>query len=121
VPALAKELALLEGLAWERRAMAQVQLARALGRGSSQVFRTLTTWERSGFVRRDPVSGTRESTLRLYGLGHAHSIWEQLRRAAERPMRELTAVVGESCHSSVANHHQRLVFHQEQDPSREER
>jgi DNA-binding IclR family transcriptional regulator len=101
--------------------MARVQLARAPGRGSNQLFRTLTTRERSGFVRRDPVSGTCAPTPRLYDLGHAHSIWEQLRRAAQRPMRERTTAVRESCRLSVANHHQRLVFHQEQSPSREER
>lgn len=101
--------------------MAQAQLARALGRGSNQLFRTLTTWERSGFVRRDSVSGVSEPTHRLYERAHAHSIWEQLRRAAERPMQELTVVVRESRHLGVANHHQRLVFPQEQGPSREER
>ena len=45
VPALEKGLDLLECLARERRAMTQAQLARALGRGSSELFRTLATLE----------------------------------------------------------------------------
>jgi DNA-binding IclR family transcriptional regulator len=118
VPALEKGLDLLECLAWERRAMTQAQLARALGRGSSELFRTLATLERRGYLRRDPVSGAYEPTLRLYELGHAHSPWEQLRQAAERPMRELTAAVRESCHLSVAHHDQCLVLHQEESPLR---
>lgn len=114
VPALEKGLDLLECLARERRAMTQAQLARALGRGSSELFRTLATLERRGYLRRDPVSGAYEPTLRLYELGHAHSPWEQLRRAAERPMRALTATVRESCHLSVMHHDQCLVLHQEE-------
>ena len=118
VPALEKGLDLLECLARERRAMTQAQLARALGRGSSELFRTLATLERRGYLRRDPVSGAYEPTLRLYELGHAHSPWEGLRRAAERPMRDLTAVVRESCHLSVAHGAQCLVLHQEESPQR---
>ena len=118
VPALEKGLDLLECLARERRAMTQAQLARALGRGSSELFRTLATLERRGYLRRDPVSGAYEPTLRLYELGHAHSPWEHLRRAAERPMRALTATVRESCHLSVAHHDQCLVLHQEESPLR---
>src|SRR5215218_935872 len=117
-PALEKGLDLLECLARERRAMTQAQLARALGRGSSELFRTLATLERRGYLRRDPVSGAYEPTLRLYELGHAHSPWEQLQRAAERPMRDLTAAVRESCHLSVAHHDQCLVLHQEESPLR---
>jgi len=56
--------------------MTQAQLGRALGRGSSELFRTLATLERRGYLRRDPVSGAYEPILCLYELGHAHSPWE---------------------------------------------
>ena len=117
-PALEKGLDLLECLARERRAMTQAQLARAMGRGASELFRTLATLERRGYLRRDPVSGAYEPTLRLYELGHAHSPWEGLRRAAERPMRDLTAATRESCHLSVAHGAECLVLHQEESPQR---
>jgi DNA-binding IclR family transcriptional regulator len=49
--------------------MTQAQLSRALGRGSSELFRALATLERRGYLRRDPVSGVYEPILRLYELG----------------------------------------------------
>lgn len=118
VPALEKGLDILECLALQGVPLTQSQLARALGRGTSELFRTLTTLERRGYLQRDPVSGAYGLTLRLYELGHAHSPYQGLLRAAERPMRELTEELRQSCHISVIHRGRLLVIHQEESPSR---
>ncbi len=113
VPALEKGLDVLECLAACGVPLTQAQLARTLGRRASELFRVLTTLERRGYVQRDPVSGTYSLTLRLYELGHAHSPFEGLLRAAERPMRELSEATRESCHLSVIHDGRLLVLCEE--------
>ncbi|CAA9535682.1 MAG: Transcriptional regulator, IclR family [uncultured Thermomicrobiales bacterium] len=118
VPALEKGLDILECLATGGVPLSQAQLARALDRGASELFRTLSTLERRGYIQRDPVSGAYSLTLRLYELGHAHSPYEALLRAAERPMRELADELRQSCHLSVLRHGALVVLHQEESPER---
>ncbi|MER3438071.1 MAG: hypothetical protein C4346_11075 [Chloroflexota bacterium] len=118
VPALEKGLDVLECLASQGVPMTQAQLARALGRGASELFRILTTLERRGYIVRDPESGAYGLTLRLFELAHAHSPYEGLMRAATRPMRELTTEIRESCHISVIHRGRCLVLAEEPSPSR---
>jgi len=112
VPALEKGLELLECLASQGTPMTQSQLARALGRGPNELFRTLMTLDRYGYIRRDPVSGAYSLTLRLYELSHTHSPFEELVRAAARPMREVADELHESPHLSVIHHGRLLVLAQ---------
>jgi DNA-binding IclR family transcriptional regulator len=114
VPALEKGLELLECLANQGTPMTQSQLARALGRGPNELFRTLMTLDRCGYIRRDPVSGAYSLSLRLYELSHTHSPYEELVRAAARPMRELADELHESPHLSVIHHDRLLVLAQEE-------
>ncbi len=118
VPALEKGLDVLEGLAGQENALTQAQLARALGRGASELFRILATLERRGYIQRDPDSGAYSLTLRTYELGHAHSPYERLLRAPERPMRALTEEVRESCHLSVIHRGRVLALLQEESRAR---
>ncbi|MGH2562597.1 MAG: IclR family transcriptional regulator, partial [Thermomicrobiales bacterium] len=118
VPALEKGLDILECLAAQGVPLTQAQLARTLGRRPSELFRMLTTLERRGYVQRDPLSGAYSLTLRLFELGHAHSPYDGLLRAAERPMRALTEEVRQSCHLSVIHGGQLLVLAEEQSPTR---
>lgn len=98
--------------------MSQMQLARALGKGQSELFRMLSCLEKRGFVRRDPISGAYNLTLRLFELSHLHSPFEQLSDAAARPMQKLTVITRESCHLSVLHRGQLLVLSQEESPER---
>ena len=117
-PALDKGLDVLECLAEQAGALTQAQIARALGRSPGELFRTLATLERRGYVRRDVNSGAYALTLRLYELGHAHSPFEHLLRAAELPMRELAAKVRESVHLSVMHRGRCLLLLQTEAPRR---
>lgn len=118
VPALEKGLDILECLASQGVPMTQAQLARALGRGASELFRILTTLERRGYIARDSESGAYGLTLRLFELAHAHSPYEGLLRVAARPMRELTNELRESCHLSVIHRGRCLVLAEEPSPAR---
>ncbi|MFL5802861.1 MAG: IclR family transcriptional regulator, partial [Roseiflexaceae bacterium] len=112
VPALERGLDVLECMAAQGIPLTQSQLARALGRGPSELFRTLMTLERRGYIQRDPVSSAYGLTLRLYELSHMHSPFEELVRAAARPMRELADELRESPHLSVVHHGRLLVLAQ---------
>ena len=118
VPALEKGLDVLECLAARSVPLTQAQLARTLNRRASELFRVLTTLERRGYILRDPISGAYGLTLRLYELGHAHSPYAGLLRAAERPMRDLAGATRESCHLSVINGGKVLVLCEEMAPAR---
>ncbi len=118
VPALERGLDVLELLAASGVPMTQADMARALGKGSSELFRTLTALDCRGYVQRDPISGAYGLTLRLAELGRRHRPHEGLLRAAERPMRTLIEVTGESCHLSVLHRGRLLVLAQEECPAR---
>jgi DNA-binding IclR family transcriptional regulator len=118
VPALEKGLDILECLAAQGFPLTQAQVARALGRRPSELFRMLTVLERRGYIQRDPSSGAYRLTMRLYELGHAHSPYDGLLRAAERPIRALTEEVQQSCHLSVIHRGQLFVLAEEPSPTR---
>ncbi len=118
VPALEKGLDILEYLSGQRVPQTQAQIARHLGRGPSELFRMLTVLERRGYLRRDPVSGAYDLTLRLYELGQTHSPYDYLVRVARRPMRELAIALGQSCHLGVIQHGRLIVLHQEEGMTR---
>ena len=118
VPALERGLDVLELLAGRGTVMTQAEIARALERSPSELFRTLTALDRRGYLSRDPVSGAFGLTLRLFALGSRHRPHEGLVRAAERPMRALVEETGESCHLSVLDRGRLLVLAQEEGPGR---
>jgi DNA-binding IclR family transcriptional regulator len=118
VPALERGLDVLELLAARGLPMTQAEIARALGRGPSELFRTLTALDRRGYLQRDPLSGAYTLTLRLAELGSRHQPHEGLLQAAERPMRALVEATGESCHLSVLHRGNLVVLAQEEGPAR---
>ena len=118
VPALERGLDVLELLADRGLPMTQAEIARALGRGPSELFRTLTALDRRGYLQRDPVSGAYGLTLRLFELGRRHRPHDGLIRAAEGPMRSLMEETGESCHLSVLHSGELVVLAQEEGPAR---
>ncbi|MCB0047124.1 MAG: IclR family transcriptional regulator [Caldilineaceae bacterium] len=117
-PALEKGLDILECLAAEGIPLTQTQIARVLGRGPNELFRMLVSLERRGYVQRDDGSGAYSLTLRLFELGHTHSPYRALLRAAARPMQTLTETVLESCHMSVLQRGKLLIIAQEESPRR---
>jgi DNA-binding IclR family transcriptional regulator len=118
VPALDKGLDILECLSDSRVPLTQAQIARKLGRGSSEIFRMLTTLERRQYIARDPISGAFSLTLKLFELGQVHSPYEIVVRAARGAMQDLAAEIQQSCHLSVIWRGDVVVLHQEEAPTR---
>ena len=116
VPAIEKALDILEYLADQGVARTRTQIARALGRGPSELFRMLTCLENRGYLYRDPASGGYSLSLRLFELSRIHSPYESILRVARPAMHQLTLEIGESCHLSVLYKNKLLVLAQEESP-----
>ncbi|MEI6655077.1 MAG: helix-turn-helix domain-containing protein [Verrucomicrobiota bacterium] len=116
VPALEKGLDLLEALAASPSPLSLAELARDLNRGSAEIFRMLVCLERRAYLRREPVSGKYQPTLRLFELAHAHSPLKALLDVASEPMRLVTVALGESCHLSVIERGSLLVIARKDSP-----
>jgi DNA-binding IclR family transcriptional regulator len=107
-PAVEKTLDILEYLSAEPRPRTRTEIARALGRGPSELFRTLACLEERGYVRRDAIDNSYCLTLRLFELGHMHTPYDTLIRVSGPLMQDLVTETGESCHLSVL-HGDRLI------------
>lgn len=118
VPALEKGLDLLEALAARPEPLSQADLARALGRSPSEIFRMLACLERRGYVVKEESSGRYRLTLRLFELAHTHTPVDQLLHAAEGPMRDLARRIRESVHLSVLSDGKLLVLSQVESQNR---
>jgi DNA-binding IclR family transcriptional regulator len=116
VPAVEKALDILEYLSDQAVARTRTQIARALGRGPSELFRMLTSLENRGYLYRDPASGGYSLSLRLFELSRTHSPYESILRVARPAMYQLTLEIGESCHLSVLHKKKLLVLAQEESP-----
>jgi DNA-binding IclR family transcriptional regulator len=115
VPALEKGLDILEYLSDMSIPQSQAEIARALGRSTSEIFRMLGCLEQRGYLLRDDAARYRLS-LRLFELAHTHSPVDQLLRVARDPMRELAQRLRESVHIGVLRDHQLFILAQEESP-----
>lgn len=98
-PALEKGLDILEYLASQSISRSQGDIADALGRNQSEIYRMLACLERRGYIYRD--GGLYGLTLRLYQVGRSQQFITELRRAARVPMELLAEETGHSCHLSM--------------------
>ncbi len=116
VPALEKGLDVLESLANASVPQTLAELARALNRTSSELFRMIDALEKRSYIARDPATGAYSLTLKLYELAHTHSPVDQLLRAAQLPMRQLVRTLHETCLISVVSEGQLVTIAQEESP-----
>jgi DNA-binding IclR family transcriptional regulator len=116
VPALEKGLDVLETLANASGPQTLAELARALNRTSSELFRMIDALEKRSYIVRDPATGAYGLTLKLYELAHTHSPVDQLLRAADLPMRWLVRALHESCLLSVIHGDLLVVIAQQESP-----
>jgi DNA-binding IclR family transcriptional regulator len=101
VPALDKALDILEYLAAEAGGRSQTEIADAVGRSVSQVFRVLTTLERRGYLYRDRATGLYGVSMALFDLAHRQPPLRGLIGLALGPMRELAEEVSQSCNLGI--------------------
>jgi DNA-binding IclR family transcriptional regulator len=115
VPALEKGLDILEFLSSVGLPQAQTDIARALNRNVSELFRMLDCLEQRGYLLRDDANRYQLS-LKLFELAHTHSPVDSLLRVAEEPMRELARRFRASVHIGILQDFQLFILAQEESP-----
>lgn len=116
VPALDKALDILELLADESGGLTQLEIAQAIDRSPSQIFRVLTTLERRGYLFREKQSGLYRLSLRLFDLAHRQEPLRALTAAALPVMRRLADDIRQSCNISVLDAERVRVIAQVESP-----
>ena len=117
VPALDKGLDVIELLAREIDGLTLNEIARLLGRTSSELFRTLNALCRRGYIGQQ--DGDRYSlTLKLFELAHRHKPIKSLTAAAAPLMRELVNRSLQSCHLTVFHAGRVMVVAEVDSPER---
>lgn len=115
VPGLDKGLEVIELLSNSSVSMSQADIARALGRSASEIFRSLSALESKGYIRRTQ-SGQYRLTLKLFELSRTHSPYEELVRIASPIMRDLSEALLETCHLTTLRGGEIVVLAQNEAP-----
>lgn len=116
VPALDKALDILELLSNNPASMSQVDIARALGRNTSEIYRILTALEARAYIRRTQ-GGQYRLTLKMFELSRTHTPYEELLRVAAPLMRNLSEKIEETCHLTMMKDGEIVVLAQHESPS----
>ncbi len=117
VPALDKALDILELLAEQGGGLGQGEIAAAVDRTPSQIFRVLQRLERRGWIVREKPSGLYLLSTKMLELAHRHPPLRGLVAHAEPVLRELTAEVHQSCNLSVLDAGRVRVIAQVESPA----
>jgi len=113
-PALDKGLDIIELLSSTDEALAQADIAKAIGRSANEIFRMLDRLQRRGYIRR---TGDRyELTLKLFALAHQHSSIRRLVSLATPILRDLSRRTGQSCHIAVYDRGHVIIIAQNESP-----
>lgn len=107
-PALDKGLDILEFLAEQDGALTQAEIAKALERSPSELYRMLDRLIERGYVRRTPTGDRFELGLRLFVLANRHPPLRRFVRRAEAVMDDVATRARQSCHL-VRDDGERLV------------
>jgi len=115
-PALEKGLDILELLARRGRPMTLSELAAALDRSASELFRMVQVLEFRHYIEPAPEGDGYQLTNRLFSLGLAQAPTRTLLEAALPEMRRLSDSINQSCHLSVASRNQIVVIARVESP-----
>ena len=116
-PALEKGLDIIEYLSTTSTPKSQSDIAKALERSPSEIYRLLVVLESRGYLVRDEDSGKYYLSLKLFTIAHSQSPVEKLRQGARLPMLELAETVGQSCHLSMPYGDRLLIVNQTSGPN----
>lgn len=83
-PALSKGLDILELLATEPRGKTQIEIAKSLGRTTSEIFRVLMVLRHRDYIEQTEDGDRYALTTKMFEVAHRH-----------RPIRRLTAIAGD--------------------------
>ena len=115
-PALEKGLDIIELLSRQEVGLTQSEIARALGRTVSEIFRMLMVLKARGYVSQDPVSDRYGLTTFVFEIAHRIPTIGRLSAIAEPVMREMTRAIQQSAHLAVLGEGGVLVVAQSASP-----
>lgn len=115
-PALSKGLDILEFLASEPEAQKKADIARALERSISEIFRMLVVLEERGYVAFDEHSERYALTTKLFEVAHRYPPVRRLSTVAGAPMQSLAREVNQSVHMAIRHDTDILVIAQVDSP-----
>ena len=115
-PALEKGLDILELLSEQTEGMSQSQVARALDRTPSEIFRMLTCLVERGYVDRGATDDLYRLSAKLFALSHRHPPTKRLLETALPVMRRLAESARQSCHLAIRHESEALIVAQTDSP-----
>ena len=115
-PALEKGLDILELLATSERGLSQSEIARAMGRTVSEIFRMLVVLTERGYVAQDPETDLYSLTTRLFEVAQRTPLIKRLTALAGPLMRKMTAAINQSAHLAIISDDAVLIVGQVDPP-----
>lgn len=115
-PALSKGLDILELLAGQSRGLKKVEIAAALDRSVSEIFRMLAVLQDRGYIRLDPENERYVLTMRLFELAHQFPPTKRLTTVASAVMEDLAQQLNQSVHLAILHGANILVIAQVDPP-----
>ncbi|MEY3308887.1 MAG: transcriptional regulator [Pseudomonadota bacterium] len=111
-PALSKGLDILELLASGPNGLSQVEIAKTLGRTTSEIFRMLMVLRKRGYVELAEEADRYSLTTKLFELAHRHPPTRRLTSIAGDAMQRLANRVNQSMHMVILHSAKVLVIAQ---------
>lgn len=115
-PALEKGLDIIELLADQPDGLTQGEIAAALKRSVSEIFRMLTCLQERGYVTLHKPADVYTLTLKLFELSHRYPPMRRLINEALPLMTNIVRKIDQSCHLSVCHEDRMLVVAQVDNP-----
>ncbi|MEJ8475680.1 IclR family transcriptional regulator [Roseibium algae] len=111
-PALSKGLDILELLAGEARGKTQVEVAKTLGRTTSEIFRMLMVLRQRGYVELSDDGDRYALTTKMFEIAHRHPPIRRLTSIAGDEMQRLADDINQSVHLGIMHSGKVLVIAQ---------
>ncbi|WP_430475181.1 IclR family transcriptional regulator [Thalassospira lucentensis] len=111
-PALSKGLDILELLASETDGLSQIEIAKQLGRNTSEIFRMLMVLCQRGYVEQRVEDDRYYLTTKMFEIAHKHPPIRRLTSIAGDAMQRLANEVNQSLHLAIIHSGKVLVIAQ---------
>ncbi len=111
-PALSKGLDILELLAGEARGKTQAEVAKTLGRTTSEIFRMLMVLRQRGYVELSEDGDRYALTTKMFEIAHKHPPIRRLTAIAGEEMQRLADEINQSLHLAILHSGKVLVIAQ---------
>lgn len=111
-PALSKGLDILEYLASEADGKTQAEIAKTLGRTTSEIFRMLMVLRKRGYVHLSEEDDRYSLTTKLFEIAHRHPPVRRLTSIAGEAMQKLANRINQSMHMAILHSGKVLVIAQ---------